>query len=310
MKLRLITALAASMLALTATAADAASRIYVTLSRSDKFIDQIKDALLAEDAKDSDVDMKLEIANNDRATQLGQIDAAIKAKYDAIIVLTVDNEAGQYAYAQATKAGIPIVFVNTRPAVEDIRGKVAIVACNDIVAGRLQMRLLSNAMNNQGNLVIIRGQDGHSATTDRSTGIKEILAGRPGIKVVAEDTAAWHRDKAEELVNGWLDRGIHIDAIAANSDEMALGAMEALRKHGIAPGKVFIGGVDGTTNGLNGIRAGELQVTMLQNTTAMAQMSLADAKTMAQGGYAQQFEWVPYEIVIPSNVDKYMRQTQ
>lgn len=303
MKSSFMTAAVVSALALIAmtTAAQAASRVYVTLSRSEKFIDGIRDAILSEDAADNEVDVKLDLANNDRATQIRQIDDAIKQKYDAIIVLSVDNEVGQYAFDAATKAGIPLVFVNTPPPVADIRGKVSIVACNDIVAGRLQMRLLSNAMKGEGNVVIIRGGDS-AATTDRTSGIKEILATHPGVKVAGEANAHWSRDEAEKIVTQWLNQGIEINAIAANSDEMALGAATALRKHGIPAGQVFVGGTDGTSNGVNGIIAGNLAVTLRQNTTAMAHMSLAGAKTMAAGGYAQQYEWVPYEIVLPSNV--------
>jgi len=310
MKHALLAVAAASVIGLmAANAAQAATRVYVTLSRSEKFIDGIRDALLREDAGDTDVDVTLELANGDSATQIRQLDGAAAQKYDAIIVLTVDDAAGQHALDIGAKAGIPVVFVNTPPPVSDIHGKVSIVACNDIVAGRLQMRLLASAMNNQGNVVVIRGTDGHAATTERSEGIQEILATHPGVRVVGNESAHWSRDEAEKLVDGWLDKGVHIDAIAANSDEMALGAVTALRKHGIPAGKVFVGGTDGTSNGLNGIRSGDLTVTMRQDTSAMAHMALVNAKALATGGYAQQYEWVPYEIVLPSTVDRYASAT-
>lgn len=300
-------ALAAGLGLAAPQAAEAESRVYVTLSRSEKFIDGIRDGIKAADAGDSDVAVTLEQANNDRDTQIRQVEDAIKQKYDAIIILSVDNEAGEHAYNAARKAGVPLVFVNTPPPVSDVRGKVSVVACNDIVAGRLQMRLLSNAMQDKGNVVIIRGTDGHAASDDRTSGIKELLASRPHVKLAAEASANWSRDEAEKLVTGWLDKGMTINAVAAASDEMALGAVTALRKRGIAPGKVFVGGTDGTSNGLNGIQSGDLSVTLLQNTAVMAQMALAGAKTLATGGYAQQYEWVPYEIVLPSTVGRYLR---
>ena len=304
-KLFLIPMLASTLGVVAASAAEAGSRVYVTLSRSEKFIDGIRDGIKAADAGDSDVSVTMEQADNDRATQVRQIEAAIKQKYDAIIILSVDNEAGEFAYNAARKAGVPLVFVNTPPPVADVRGKVSVVACNDIVAGRLQMRLLSHAMHDQGNVVIIRGTDGHAASDDRTSGIKEILTVRPNVRLAAEASANWSRDEAEKLVLGWLDKGIRIDAIAAASDEMAFGAVSGLRKRGVPAGKVFVGGTDGTSNGLNGIRSGDLSVTLLQNTTVMAQMALNGAKTLASGGYAQQYEWVPYEVVLPTTVGRY-----
>ncbi|WP_443749946.1 substrate-binding domain-containing protein [Asticcacaulis solisilvae] len=304
----LLAAAAGLMGALSAGSADAATRIYVTLSRSEKFIDGIRDAILREDQADNEVEVTLELANGDSATQQKQIDDAVAKKYDAIMVLTVDDASGQHALDRVRKAGIPLVFVNTPPPGAEFTGKVSIVACNDIVAGRLQMRMLSRAIHDQGNVAVIRGEDGHAATDDRTQGIKEILATHPGLKLVESESAHWSRDTAEQLVSGWLDHGVHLDAIAANSDEMALGAAEALRKHGITTGKIFVGGNDGTSHGLDGIKSGDLAVTMRQDTAAMAHMALLNARTMAQGGYAQLYEWVPYEIVLPSNIGQYAAQ--
>jgi ribose transport system substrate-binding protein/inositol transport system substrate-binding protein len=305
----ILLAIAAGLMgALSATGAGAATRIYVTLSRSEKFIDGIRDSILREDQADGDVEVTLELAGGDSATQQHQIDDAVAKKYDAIMVLTVDDVAGQHALDRVRKAGIPLVFVNTPPPGAEFTGKVSIVACNDIVAGRLQMRMLARAINGRGNVAVIRGEDGHAATDDRTQGIKEILANHPDLKLVESESAHWSRDTAEQLVTGWLDHGVHIDAIAANSDEMALGAVTALHKHGITNGKVFVGGTDGTSHGLDGVKSGDLAVTMRQDTAAMAHMALLNAKTMAAGGYAQLYEWVPYEIVLPSNIAQYATQ--
>ncbi len=289
-------------LGMAATAAEAATRVYVSLSRSEVFINGIRDAILREDAADDGIEVTLQQADGDSATQIRQIDDAVKQKYDAIIVLTVDDASGLHALKAAGAANIPLVFVNTPPPAE-AQGRVSVVACNDIVAGRLQMRLLSLAMKDQGNLAIIRGGDS-SATTDRVQGIHEILAGQPGIKVVGDFNAHWSRDEAEKQVESWIDQGVHIDAIAANSDEMALGAATALHAKGVKA-KVFIGGNDGTLNGLDGIASGDLYVTLRQDTAAMAHAALANARTMAAGGYAQQYQWVPYELVLPTNLKSF-----
>ncbi len=286
-----------------ASAAHATTRIYVSLSRSEVFINGIRDALLREDAADDGVEVTLQQADGDSATQVRQIDEAVKGRYDAIIVLTVDDAAGLHALKAAGAANIPLVFVNTPPPVAEVQGRVSVVACNDIVAGRLQMRLLALAMKGHGTVAIIRGGDS-SATTDRVQGINEILAGQPGIRIAGSVNAHWSRDEAKAQVLDWIDKGIHIDAIAANSDEMALGAAEALRERSLT-GKVFVGGNDGTLNGLDGIADGDLYVTLRQDTAAMAHSALANARTLAGGGYAQQVQWVPYELVLPSNLKSF-----
>ncbi|MBW8735228.1 MAG: substrate-binding domain-containing protein, partial [Asticcacaulis sp.] len=107
--LLLLAAAAGLMGALSASGAGAATRIYVTLSRSEKFIDGIRDSILREDQADADVEVTLELAGGDSATQVRQIDDAVAKKYDAIMVLTVDDAAGQHALDRVRKAGIPLV---------------------------------------------------------------------------------------------------------------------------------------------------------------------------------------------------------
>ncbi|EGF93182.1 putative rhizopine-binding protein [Asticcacaulis biprosthecium C19] len=305
MKKRALIAIAALMMA--ASPALAKHKIYVSMARSDDtFVGILKDSIIAAAKANPDVDLTVETANNNADTQMSQVRKAIADKADVVVVLSVNGDSAKTAMAETAKAGVPLIFFNRLPPIERFEGKVAIVASNDLVAGRLQMRLLSRQIGDSGNVVILRGEEGHPAARDRTIGVKEILATKPGIKVVAEATGNWKREQAEELIGQWLDEGKVINAIAANNDEMALGAIDALQARGYKPGQIAIGGVDGTTFALDAVKSGWLTMSVLQNAEAQAQQTLVDAVKFANKEYAQLYDWVPYQVIIPSNVDTFM----
>ncbi len=86
---------------------------------------------------------------------------------------------------------------------------------------------------------------------------------------------------------------------------MALGAIDALQKAGYKPGQVAVAGVDGTSAALDAIRAKWLTMSVLQSAKAQAQVALEDAAKFARKDYAQLYDWVPYEVIIPSNVEEF-----
>jgi ABC-type sugar transport system substrate-binding protein len=235
------------------------------------------------------------------------VQSAFKANYDAIILMSVTDKIAQMAADKAQATGVPLIYLNVMPPFDRFKSKVAIVASNDLVAGRLQMRLLADKLKDKGNVVVLRGEDAHPATKGRTQGVKEILAIKPGLKLIAEASGNWGRAEAERLIAKWLSEGKRIDAVAANNDEMALGAIDALRKAGFKPGDVFVGGVDGTKDALEAMKFQYLTVTLLQNAKAQALHAVSDAKKFAQGATPQLYDWVAYELIIPSNVEQYLK---
>ena len=290
-----------------AAPAFAKTKIFVSMARSDdKFLNILRNAVAAEAAKDPDIDITIVDAHNDSAAQVEQVRDALAGKPDVVMTETVDDDAARGIAGLIGKT--PLVYLNRRPPMDRFAGKVAIVSSNDLVAGRLQMRLVAEKIGDKGNIVILRGQDGHPAAIERTQGVKEIVAGRPNIHLVEEATGDWSRAEGERLVTQWLNSGEHIDAVLANNDEMALGAITALKKAGIPPGKVIVAGVDGTADALAEIRSGYLTLSLLQNANAQGSEALIDAKKLADNQYAELYDWVPYELIIPSNLQKYAGQ--
>ncbi|RON49995.1 sugar ABC transporter substrate-binding protein [Pseudomonas frederiksbergensis] len=251
------------------------------------------------------VQLQFEDARSDVVKQLSQVENFISQKVDAIVVNPVDTAATRKITEAAVKAGIPLVYVNRRPDDLKLPKGVVTVASNDLEAGEMQMQYLADKMGGKGDIVILLGDLANNSTTNRTKGVKEVLAKYPNIKIEQEQTGTWLRDKGMTLVNDWLTQGRKFDAVVANNDEMAIGAAMALSQAGKAKGEVLIAGVDGTPDGLNAIKKGNMTVSVFQDAKGQADGSIDTAVKMAKNEPVEQNVWVPYRLITPQNVDTF-----
>ncbi|WP_434573498.1 sugar ABC transporter substrate-binding protein [Pseudomonas sp. Z1-14] len=250
------------------------------------------------------VTLQFEDARSDVVKQLSQVESFISQKVDALIVNPVDTAATQRITKAAVAAGIPLVYVNRRPDDLKLPEGVVTVASDDLEAGRMQMQYLADKMGGKGDIVILLGDLANNSTTNRTKGVKEVLAKYPGIKIEQEQTGTWSRDKGMTLVNDWLTQGRDFQAVVSNNDEMAIGAAMALKGAGKEKGSVLIAGVDGTPDGLNAIKKGEMAVSVFQDAKGQADGSIDTAVKMAKGEKMQSVV-VPYRLITPENVDQF-----
>ncbi|MBK5396475.1 sugar ABC transporter substrate-binding protein [Pseudomonas sp. TH39(2020)] len=251
------------------------------------------------------VQLQFEDARSDVVKQLSQVENFISQKVDAIVVNPVDTAATRKITEAAVKAGIPLVYVNRRPDDLKLPKGVVTVASNDLEAGEMQMQYLADKMGGKGDIVILLGDLANNSTTNRTKGVKDVLVKYPNIKIEQEQTGTWLRDKGMTLVNDWLTQGRKFDAIIANNDEMAIGAAMALQQAGVEKGSVLIAGVDGTPDGLNAIKKGNMTVSVFQDAKGQADGSIDTAVKMAKNEPVEQAVWVPYRLITPQNVDTF-----
>lgn len=267
----------------------------------------VKTAVMEAAKKDSGLSVTVAEVGQDPTQHLRNVEAAIAAKANAVIINVSDGATARKVAALAATAGMPLVFLNRRPALDRIGEKVSIVSSNDLVAGRLQMRVLADRLGGNGTVAILRGPDADTAAKERHVGMREVLAAYPGLTVAVEASAGWLRDEAQRTVTAWLKDGRKIDAIAVANDEMALGAVAALRAAGLA-GKVLVGGVDGGKEAVEAVKAGDMTCTIFQNGAAQGAQAVANAATLGRGDYAQQYDWTPYELIQAGNADAYAQR--
>ncbi|WP_260954652.1 sugar ABC transporter substrate-binding protein [Pseudomonas citri] len=301
-----IASLALSLM-LTSGAALADLKIGVSMSQfDDTWLTYLRESMdkKAKSLPDG-VTLQFEDARSDVVKQLSQVESFVSQKVDAIIVNPVDTAATQRITQSAVAAGIPLVYVNRRPDDLKLPAGVVTVASDDLEAGRMQMQYLAEKMAGKGDIVILLGDLANNSTTNRTKGVKEVLAKYPNIKIEQEQTGTWLRDKGMTLVNDWLTQGREFNAVVANNDEMAIGAAMALKGAGKEKGSVLIAGVDGTPDGLNAVKKGEMAVSVFQDAKGQADGSIDTAVKMVKKQPVEQAVWVPYRLITPENVDQF-----
>lgn len=269
MKRTLATALTA--LGLTTATAASALTLGVSMQSFDNNFQTLLRNNIQKHATEKGATVQIEDAQGDVAKQLNQINNFVASGVDAMIVTLADTSAAPALTAAADQAGIPLVFLNLQPEnLETLPATEAYVGSDESQSGKLgaeeACRLLKAAGKTEGGAYILIGDLAHSAAIARTEAVEKGLADNcPGIKVIDKQAAAWDRTRALDMMTNWVTSGRTFDAIFANNDEMAIGAIQALKSTGTDLSKVVVVGVDATPDGLASMQAGDLDATVFQN---------------------------------------------
>ncbi|WP_413869538.1 sugar ABC transporter substrate-binding protein [Albidovulum sp.] len=308
--------LISTALAVSVAGAAAAENVGVSMALfDDNFLTVLRNGI-QKYADDNDIGVQIEDAQNDVAKQLDQINNFIASGVDAIIVNPVDTSATQAMTDAAAAAGVPLVYVNRQPVnLDTLPDNQAFVASNEVDSGTLETkeicRLLKDAGKAEANAYIIMGELSNQAAVQRTQDIHDVIEGPDcGVKIniLDKQTSNWRRDEAQNLMTNWLSTGTAFDAVIANNDESAIGAIQAMKAAGIDMVSVIVGGVDATQDALAAMQAGDLDVTVFQNAAAQGSGSLDAAVKLAKGEAVDQKVWVPFELVTPANIDNYLQK--
>lgn len=249
-----------------------------------------------------DADLFLENANSDSALQLRQYRNLIAAHVDAVIVNLIDDSNTQEMLSLAMSSKVPLVFINYRPSVSPLPTYAGFVGSDEVEAATMQMEELARRASYKGKVAILMGEPAHPATKLRTESVEKVVAKYPDMQVVVKASANWQRSEATERVLQWVDKGVAFDIVAANNDEMAIGAIRGLEKAGKPLAKYLVGGIDGTPDGLQEMREGKLAVSVLQDAKGQGQGAVDMALRLANGSTSSNLTRVPFQLITPDNL--------
>ena len=276
----------------------------------DYFLSILREAIADEAQEMNDVKLSFSDARQNEIRQQTQIDEFIAKKYAAIIVNPVDVSAKSTGLMsqKARKAGIPLIFVNRKPDIPLGNG-VYYVGSDSYLSGQLQMEYLAETSHGEGNVAIMVGIPGSGAARDRTQAVKDVIARHPKMHVVVEQVANFNRAEGEQLMTRWLQSGKQFNMVAANNDEMALGALLAMRKAGVSPQQIRIVGIDATPDALYAMYQNELTATVFQDAEEQGKIALSTATALAAKSDKLPAEiLIPYQLVTPENYRMYLRR--
>ena len=288
-----------------------AAKIGVSMDKfDDNFLTVLRNGI-SDYAKQAGVSVQIEDAKDDVSKQLSQVQNFIANGVSAIIVNPVDTSATAAITKAAAEAGVPLVYVNREPAdVEKLGPKAAFVASNEKDSGTLEMQQICKLLGGKGNILVMEGQLSNQAAVQRTADVHDVISKAPcdGIKIVAEQTANWDRTQAQNLMTNWLSKGLKFDAVVANNDEMAVGAIQALKAAGVETKAAIVGVVDATQDALASMKAGDLKVTVFQDAAGQGKGAVDAALALAAGKTIDKKVYIPFQLVTPENMDKFAKK--
>jgi inositol transport system substrate-binding protein len=303
--------IATAMAALLSNSAFAA-KIGVSMDKfDDNFLTVLRNGMSEYAKTQPGVTLQIEDAKDDVSKQLSQVQNFIANKVDAIIVNPVDTSATDAITKAAAEAGVPLVYVNREPAdVDKLGPKAAFVASNEKDSGTLETKAICKLLGGKGDILVIEGELSNQAAVQRTKDVHEVIATPDcsGMKVIAEQTASWDRTKAQNLMTNWLSKGMKYDAVISNNDEMAIGALQAMKAAGVDTQKSIVGGVDATQDGLASMKAGDLKVTVFQDAAGQGKGAVDAALKLAKGETVEKKVYIPFQLVTPANMADFMKK--
>ena len=259
------------------------------------------------------VDLQMEDAQDDVARQLDQINNFIAAGVDAIIVNAVDTNATEAMSNAAASAGGPLVYVNRQPInMDTLPEGQAFVASNEIESGTLAAFQICRNLRAAGKSggatgYLMNGQLSNQAAVQRSKDVHDVIGMDMCnfMTLIDEQTANWSRDEAQDLMTNWLSSGEEFDFVIANNDEMAIGAIQAMKAAGLDMAEIEVGGVDATPDALVAMAAGDMDVTVFQDLAGQGAGSIDTALKLAAGEEVDKTVFIPFKLVTPENMDQF-----
>lgn len=245
----------------------------------DTFMTGVRNAM--SDAANGVAKLDIVDSQNAQPTQNEKIDLFISKKYSSMIINPVDRTAAGVIIDKAKTANTPVVFLNREPIAEDMNkwDKVYYVGAKAEESGTISGQLIVDYWkanpkadkNGDGKLqyVLLQGEPGHQDAELRTKfSVQAIQDAGIEVEALAVDTAMWDRVKGQEKMQAFLaSHGDKIEAVLANNDDMALGAIEALKAAGYFSGDKYmpVVGVDATAPAIQALEDGTLLGTVLND---------------------------------------------
>jgi ABC-type sugar transport system substrate-binding protein len=251
------------------------------------------------------VDLNVQDARSDGATQLTQVQTLLNQGYKYFIIIPCVSELADQMNQLIHAKGGAAAYSNIQPTTSSLKvGPTFFFASSpEFVGGRFQGQLIADYFDKNPdkapgktlNMILINGQMGHPAQVNRRAGLLAELKTRGyTVNIVAEDTANWTPDQSQEKMNAWIAafRG-RFNVVAAQNDGMALGAVESLIQNGLTKAdandgtilQVPVLGIDATQDAINSMKENKLYATVLQDAAGQSAAAFDVIYQCATGTY-------------------------
>lgn len=238
------------------------------------FFVSLKDGVVNE-AKKLGIETIVVDAQNDSAKQSNDVDDLMQKGVNVLLINPTDSAAISTVVQSANSLGIPVITLDRSAD----QGKVeALVASDNAKGGKMAAEYIVEMLGKGAKVVELEGVAGASATRERGKGFHEVADSE--LNVIAKQTADFDRVKGLNVMENLLQANPDVQAVFAHNDEMALGAIEAIRSSGK---NIPVIGFDGNEDALKSIQAGQMTATVAQQPELIGQLAVQAAYDVLQG---------------------------
>ena len=282
-----------------------ASSKEVRIGFSEPFLNSPYRAAMVRDAKawlqKNHPEWKLIITDGQRSMpkQINDVEDLIAQKVDVIMMAPGQEQPLVPVAKKIMDAKIPLIVVDRELRSDDY---TAFVGGDNVQAGRVVAEYIAKRLNYGGNVVQIQGELGASATIDRDKGFKEVMKKYSNIKIIVDQSADYKRDKAMSLMEDILQANRKIDAVYAQSDEMAFGSLKSIQS-AKRQDEMFVCGTDGEKDAFDAIKKGEFACTVLYPTATPEALQLVER--LLKGEKIPRRTTPDTPLITKENVDKH-----
>lgn len=243
-------------------------------------------------AKEEGIDITTVDAQNDPAKQVSDVEDLIQKGIDVLLINPTDSAAITAAIESANSAGIPVITVDRSAEGGEV---VAHIASDNAAGGKMAGEFLAEKLGASRKVIELEGIPGSSAARERGKGFNEAIAAASGIEVVAKQPANFDRSQGLSVMENLLQSNKDIQAVFAHNDEMALGAVEALKAAGLE--NVIVVGFDATDDAVKAVEDGRMAATVAQKPEMIGQQAIETAIEVKNGNKVEEFIPVELELI-------------
>ncbi|HYO63286.1 MAG TPA: ABC transporter substrate-binding protein [Pyrinomonadaceae bacterium] len=240
-------------------------------------------------------------ARGDTANQVSNLEDLIAQRVDAIFLAPRESKGFEGPLQAAREAGIPVILIDRE--IEGTPGKdfVTFIGSNFVEEGRRAGEWLAQKTGGKAGIIELLGTAGSSVANDRHAGFVEAIKSHPEMRIIAAQDGNFNRAQGQKVMENLIQaHGRNITVVYAHNDEMALGAIQALKDAGMQPGKdVIVVSVDGQKSALEAIARGEMNATVECN-PRFGPIAFDTLEKHLRG------EQIPPKIIVP---DKFFDET-
>lgn len=220
--------------------------------------------------------------------QISDVEDLIQKKIH-ILLINATQDGAASVIEKAAKAGIPVITLQRGISSSAVTSHIG---TDNVVIGRLGAQWIVDKLGGKGNVVVLEGIPGAASSEDRKKGAAEVFPKYPGIKVVAQQTGEYDRAKALHVMENILQAQPKIDAVYCFNDEMAMGAVAAVKSGKRA--EMMITGMDANKDAVEAVKKGELAMTIALPPYDIGRLGVVYGKWLKTGEMS-----VPVRSVMP-----------